>query len=561
MTLFRRRRLLAFATACLLVFQLVLTPVGLSQRRAVQPAPRQRPRLIVGIMIDQFREDYLVRFRDQFVPGGLARLLQDGAFFSNAHYTHVPTYTACGHATFMSGATPAMHGIIGNEWWDRETNKRITSVSDDKVTLLGPGNAGATGSSPRRLLGSTIGDELRLSTGAQSKVIGIALKDRSAILPVGKRPTAAYWFDEKNGGFITSNYYVPDLPDWVKKFSTENKPEAYFGRKWERLLPEAAYARSRPDNAPEEKSAYGNVFPYTINGGETKPGPRFFTQFSLTPFANEFTLAFAKAAIENEGLGADAVPDLLTISLSANDLLGHTFGPYSQEVQDMTLRTDRQLAEFFSYLDRKIGMSNVIIVLSADHGVAPIPEMVAAMGFGGRISLRAVPAEVEKALTSRYGQGEWVKQFVNGNIYLDEGLLESKKIDAKTAESVACEAVEKIQGMAACYKRSDIIIGQLPHNRITDAVVRGFHPARSGNLIVVPEPYWFFGELMGTTHGTPYAYDTHVPVIFLGPGFVRGEYMTESSPADIAPTLARVLDLTPPSTYVGRVLTEALERR
>ncbi len=561
MGMFRRQRLLAVIVSQVLLAQLAFAPVGLAQGRPTAQPARRQIRLVVGIMIDQFRADYLVRFRDQFVPGGLERLLSGGAVFANAHYQHVPTYTACGHAMFMSGSTPSINGIIGNEWFDRELGKRVTSVSDDSVKMLGGTNPQAAGASPAKLLGTTLGDELRLASGGKSKIVGVAFKDRSAILPAGKRPNGAYWFDNKGGSFVSSTYYFPDLPEWVKKFNREVRPDRYFGRKWERLLAEAAYGRSRPDNAPEETSVYGNSFPYTINGGEKSPGTRFYTQFELTPYGNDYTVEFAKAAIENEGLGADSVPDLLTISFSSNDLLGHTYGPYSQEVQDMTLRTDRLLAEFFTYLDRKVGLDNVVIALSADHGVAPIPEMVSPMGFGGRITARAVPTAVTAALTKRFGEGEWVRQFVNGNIYLEESLIDARKLDRKEVELAACAAATKVRGIATCVTRSDLIAGTIPRDRIAASVARGFYPSRNGDIIVVPEPFWFIAEGIATTHGSPYSYDTHVPVIFFGPGFIRGRYTTEISPADIAPTLSALLDLTPPSNNVGRVLNEALAKQ
>ncbi|MEK7833559.1 MAG: alkaline phosphatase family protein, partial [Acidobacteriota bacterium] len=305
----------------------LILPASAQQRRRAASSPK-KVRLVVGIVIDQFRADYLNRFSDLFGEGGFKRLLDGGAVFTNANYIHTPTYTACGHSTLMTGATPSMSGIIGNDWYDRTTGKRVTSVNDDKTKLLG-GREGASGMSPHRLLGSTIGDEMKLATAGQAKVIGLSYKDRSAILPVGKRPDAAYWFDGSTGNFVTSSYYLNDLPEWVKAFNRDQHCSMFFGTKWERLLPESDYARSAPDDAPYEKSPFGTKFPYTLNGGEDKPGTRFITQFEASPMANNHLVSFAKTVIENEKLGADDVTDLLTISFSANDLLGHAFGPYS----------------------------------------------------------------------------------------------------------------------------------------------------------------------------------------------------------------------------------------
>jgi len=531
-----------------------------AQRRAAsgQASQNKRVRLVVGIVIDQFRYDYLTRFADQFSEGGFRRLLRDGAVFSNANYNFSPTYTACGHATFMSGSVPALNGIIGNEWYDREAGRRTTSVSDSKVKLLG-GKEGAPAASPHRLIGSTVGDQLRFNSNGRSKVIGISFKDRSAILPAGKRPNGAYWFDSSTGAFVSSSYYFSDLPDWVKAFNSQNKPDKYFGAKWERLLSESAYSRSLPDDSPYERSSYGNKFPYTINGGEATPGPRFYSQFEVTPFANEYLADFARAAIEGEGLGQDEFTDLLTVSFSANDLLGHAYGPYSQEVQDMTLRTDRILAGLFDYIDKKIGLSNTIIALTADHGVAPIPEHSRALGFGGRVDSRALLNSIEAALSKRFGEDKWILAFVNSNIYFDYSALERRKADLSEVERIAGEAALKAPGVAACFARSQIISGQLPPTVIAQRVASGFYPQRNGDLILVAEPFFLVGDSSTASHGSPYSYDAHVPVIFYGAGIAAGNYTVECSPADIAPTLSFMLDIEPPSSSVGRILSEAIK--
>lgn len=555
------------ATALLSILLLTLhfAPFNANAQGVRRPTPRsaraqQRPvKLVVGIMIDQLRADYLVRFSDQFVDGGFRRLLNRGAVFTNAHYNHTPTYTACGHSIFMSGATPSMSGIIGNEWFDREAGRRVTSVSDTNVKLLG-GKSDSTSASPVKLIGSTLGDEMRMATGGKAKVVGIAFKDRSAILPAGKRPNGAYWFNTTAGNFVSSTYYFPELPAWVQKFNRDVRPDRYFGAKWERMLSPEAYDRSQPDNSPYERSAYGTTFPYTINGGESSPGQKFYSQFEMTPYANEYTIEFAKAAIENEGLGVDDIADLLTISFSPNDLLGHTYGPYSQEVHDMTLRTDRLLAEFFEYLDRRIGLDRVIIALSSDHGVAPIPEHAKAMGYGGRIEIRSTTAAVEDALKKQFGDEKWVRQFANSNIYFDDELIAKNKADREEMEKTACAALMKTPGVGACFTRSEITEGELPKTKIALSVARGFYPARNGDVVVVPQPFYFFSEGLGTTHGTPYSYDTHVPVIFFGAGVAAGRHATEAGPVDIAPTLAALLDVTPPSNSEGRVLEAALRR-
>lgn len=553
------RRRIAVLFCFVLALSNLMLPAAAQQRRRAANAPK-KVRLVVGIVIDQFRADYLNRFSDQFGEGGFKRLLDGGAVFTNANYIHTPTYTACGHATFMTGAPPAMSGIIGNEWYDRTTGRRITSVNDDRTKLIG-GREGASGMSPHRLLASTIGDEMKIATARQAKIVGISYKDRSAILPAGKRPDAAYWFDGSTGNFVSSTFYFNDLPDWVKAFNRDQHCFSYFNKKWEKMLPEADYARSEPDDAPYEKSSFGNRFPYTINGGEQKPGTKFISQFEASPFANDHLVNFAKAAIENEKLGADDVTDLLTISFSANDLLGHAMGPYSQEVQDMTLRTDRTLAELFSYLDKKIGLDQIVITLTADHGVAPVPEQVQKLGYGGRVEAKQINEAVTNALTQRFGEEKWILQTVNGNVYLDEAAIERRKLDAAEIEAVASKAVLKLTGINAVFTRTQILEGNLPDTAIARSVSYGFHPKRNGNLVIVTEPFFFIGESVTTTHGSPYKYDTHVPVIFYGAGIAAGKYPGISSPADIAPTLASLLNLEIPSNSVGRILTEAIKAK
>jgi predicted AlkP superfamily pyrophosphatase or phosphodiesterase len=545
---YRVRRQLVLTLSVILVVSGFLP---LPTTRANQ-APAGRVRLVVGIVIDQFRYDYLVRFQNQFGEGGFKRLLASGAVFTNANYVHTPTYTACGHATFMTGATPAMNGIVGNDWYDRATGKAVTSVTDEQAKLLSGREGGeGVGMSPRQLVGSTVGDEMRLASSGKAKVIGMSYKDRSAILPAGKRPNGAYWFNSSTGSFVSSTYYFNDLPAWVKAFNHDQSPDKFFGRKWDPLLPEGSDQQWSP-----ESSAKG--FPYIVNGGAERPGGKFYDQFQASPFANDHLINFARAAIENEGLGADEITDLLTISFSANDLVGHIFGPYSREVRDMTLRLDRTLSDLFSYLDKKIGLNSVIIALTSDHGVAPVPEQVAANGYGGRVDAASIPNAIATGLNKRFGEEKWVVSFVNGNVYLDEGAIARRKLDLAEVESVASEAAMRVPGLAFAITATQIRNGWLKNNPIVTSVANGFFPGRSGNLIIVPRPFFIIGSLVAN-HGTPYSYDTHVPVILYGPGIAAGNYRSGSSPADIAPTLSSLLGIERPSNAVGRILTEAIK--
>lgn len=544
--------------AIFLGFTLSLTPLasGFSQRSRKE-SPR-RVRLVLGIVIDQFRYDYMTRFEDLFGEGGFRRLLQQGAVFTNANYSYIPTYTACAHATFMSGSLPSLHGIVGNEWFNRTTDRDVTSVSDDTVKMLG--GQGMEPASPSRLIGSTLGDQLKLTNRGKSKVVGIALKDRSAILPAGKKPNGAYWFDTSNGVFVSSTYYFSDLPQWVKRFNQMHRADKYFGIRWERLRPKAAYERSQPDDSPYEESPWGNRFPYTINGGESTPGKRFYDQFDETPFANEYTAEFAKAAIEGEGLGQDDDTDLLTVSFSANDHLGHRFGPYSQEVEDMTLRTDRILADLFSYVEKTIGLANTIVVLTADHGVAPVPEHANDLRLGGgRIAFSKITEAIQSVLSDRFGAEPWVRRAVNNNIYFDYNVISRKRADRSEVERLACEAALKLEAVAHCFTRSQLLSGSLPPGSVSSHALNGFSAERNGDVIIALKPFYMFRTDSGTTHGSSYSYDTHVPVIFWGRRIAAGSYSKAIDPADIAPTLAALLNLEPPSNSVGRILAEAIK--
>lgn len=556
----RLRQSLSIIVCLFLLFSVFisLSDAQAQQRRRGADAAPAKARLVVAITIDQFRFDYLRRFEDLYGEGGFKRLLKGGAVFTQANYIHVPTVTACGHATFLTGTTPAYNGIIGNDWYDRETGTRVTSVTDRSVKGLGSRD-GAGGASPVRLIGTTVGDEMKLASGGVAKVVGVSIKDRGAILPAGKRPDGAYWYNAATGNLISSTYYFNDLPEWVKAFNRDQRPDRFFGKRWEKLLPEAAYQRSGPDDAAFEKSPVGNKFPYTITGGEEAPGPRFYSLFQSTPFANDYLVDFAKAAIEGEKLGTDDVADLLAISFSSNDMVGHNYGPYSHEVQDISLRTDRALAELFSYLDRRIGLDRTIIVLTADHGVGPAPEQVEAMGYGGRLEAKELREAVETALDQRFGQEKWVLADTNYNVYLDEKVVEKLKLSIEEVENVAAQALLGKRGIAECFTRSQILSGRLPQTMVATRVASGYNPHRNGNLVIVVEPFYLIGEGAVASHGTPYGYDAHVPVLFHGMGIVAGEYHQDCSPADIAPTLAALLKIEPPSNSIGRVLAEAIK--
>lgn len=568
----------------LLIVALLTFSNASAQQRATQ-ASYKRPRLVLLIVVDQFRYDYLERFGDLFGPNGFRRLMRDGALWTQANYDHFPTYTAPGHGTMMTGAYPAESGIIGNEWIDRASGKRISSVSDDTVKLLGSGDPKESAASPHRLLSSTVGDELRLVTNDRSKVIGISVKDRSAILPAGRHANAAYWLSN-TGTMASSTYYFNQLPAWVTAFNSTKPADKYFGAKWDRLLPESEYVkRAGPDSPPWEpvSSTWGgntNTFPRTITGGAKEPDQAFYNLLDYTPFSSDLLVSFAQEAIVNEQLGQDDDADVLTVSFSANDYVGHRYGPYSQEAMDVTLRVDRQIATLLDFVQARVGLSNTLIAFTADHGVSPIPEHAAALGLGGaRVKTPDILAAIHAAMSARYNpQGkspdpsadyilkyDWwgvvTEAFINGNIYFNYEALKRDNVDLEEISKVVAAAALKIPGVARSFTRAQLLRGE---TSITDPierrVIHGFYPKRSGDVVMIAQPYIYLGDTIVATHGSPYSYDTHVPVMIMGAGITPGRYLEPASPADIAPTLSALMRITKPSSATGRVLTEAIRK-
>jgi hypothetical protein len=489
----------------------------------ITAAPK-KPKLVVMIVVDQFRYDYLTRFRMEY-HGGLDQLLTHGAVFTNARYIHFPTVTAVGHSTVLSGATPAMSGIIANDWFDREEGKTVTSVSDTATKLLGGGNG--TGSSPRRMLADTVGDELKMADDNKSKVIGISLKDRASILPAGHMANGAYWFDAKTGNFVSSTYYFADLPDWVKSFNGARPADQYHGATWlTKVMPAG--------------------------------GPTLYSAIDASPFANQMIEQMAEAAIQNEQLGQRDVTDLLAVSFSANDYVGHSAGPDSPEVHDMGVQTDKMLEQFFRAIDTKVGLDNTIIVITGDHGVDPLPEVNAQRKMpGGRLPLGIVSKTVEAALVKKFGDGEWIVSNAEHSIYLNLDLIGQKKLDAGEVNRVAAEAARGIPHVFRVYTREQLIAGDAFPDEVGKRVLNGYFPRRGADVEVLLDPYWIFTQ-SGATHGSPFGYDNHVPVIFMGPGIREGRYNNTIAVNDIASTLATILDVETPSGSVGRVLTEML---
>jgi predicted AlkP superfamily pyrophosphatase or phosphodiesterase len=492
-------------------------------------AETRKPKLIVTIVVDQFRYDYLTRFRAAY-NAGIEDLLTKGAVFTNAQYIHFPTVTAVGHSTVLSGATPAMSGIIGNEWWDREikeTDKQVTSVSDPGEKLLG---AEGQSSSPKRLLVSSLGDEMHVAV-PQTFVLSVSLKDRAAILPGGRSANAAYWFDNKSGGFVSSTYYFKDLPGWAKDFNQSRPADKYAGVEW---MGKKFAARGEELNA----------------------------SLAASPWGNELIEAFVERAVESEKIGQRGVTDLLAVSFSSNDYVGHAVGPDDPQVQDMATRTDMLLGKFFSFLDKQVGMKDVLVVFTADHGVAPLPEVNAQRKMpGGRYANGLIENTVQAALEQKFGTGKWVSRTLEGGgmIYLDLGLIKDRGLSRTAVTEAAAEAIRAVPHIFRVFTREQLMNGRVDSDAVGMRVKNGYYPARGADLTIIQEPYWLFGA-KGTSHGTPFGYDTHVPVIFMGPGIKPGKYYETIAVNDIAPTLATIMEVEIPSGSVGRVLAEIFNK-
>jgi predicted AlkP superfamily pyrophosphatase or phosphodiesterase len=520
---------------CLVIGTLVALPAA---QPAQTPAARDL-RLVLLIAVDQFRYDYLTRFRGDYTDG-LKRLLTEGAVFTDASLEHYPTVTAVGHATMLTGATPSVSGIIGNDWFDRTTRASVTSVSDPTVSQLG--GSGTSGASPRRLLVSTVGDEIKMSSRAPKgapnapRVIGMSLKDRSAILPGGHSADASYWWDTKSGNFVTSTYYVKELPPWVKAFNDQKTPDTFAGRAWTLIAKPAAPVKQLP---PDRTAAlYDGIY--------------------ASPFGNELLESFADAALTAEQLGQRGVTDLLSVSFSSNDSVGHSLGPDSPEVRDIAIKTDRAIGRLLSRVDRLVGLQHVLVALTADHGVAPVPEVARQMGLNaGRMTSNELFGPIQQALEAKYGPGKWVASTAGSSPYLDYDLIAKVKADPAEVRQAAAAAAMAVPHVARVYSRYQLQRGEVSNDRVGQRVLRGFNPQRSGDLEILLEPYWM-RQATGTTHGTPYNYDSHIPLILMGSRIKPGEYSDHVALNDLAPTLATIAGVEIPGGSSGRVLTEAL---
>jgi predicted AlkP superfamily pyrophosphatase or phosphodiesterase len=508
-------------------------------RLAPASAYNGRPKLIVIVVIDQFRGDYLERYRDEFGEGGFRLLLDHGANFSNCNYDYANPSTAPGHATLLTGAYTDGHGIQANQWWDPQKKRRVTSVEDDATKLVGI-NGDAIGSSPHNLLADTLGDELKLATQGKSRVFGVSLKDRASVLPAGYSGDGAYWIDQETGGWITSNYYRSDLPKWVQDFNDSRRKDKYLNREWKDNSG-AVLRTTNPDLVKGNASGY-------------------FVLLGSTPFANDYEFDFARELVTYEKLGSGPATDLLVVSLSANDILGHQAGPDSPEMHAMALALDRQLAGFFDFLGHQVGLANVWIALSADHGISPLPPAANKLHIpAANLSSKKLRALVNDILSAQLSPGHpanYVRDFDYPLMWVNEEVFTAAKIKETDAEHDVGEALKQI-GLRGYYTRSQLAKGDVPNTPTGLQYAHSYSPLGGWYVLGVPPPF-FLGIESGTEHVSPYNYDTHVPLAFYGVPFQPGTYRTHAEPVDLAVTLASLLGINAPTHAIGRVLTEAL---
>lgn len=517
-----------------------------------------RPALVVGIVVDQMRYDFLYRYYDKYGEKGIKRMLKEGFSCENLHFDYLPTYTGPGHASIYTGTTPALHGIAGNDWYERNIGRQLYCVQDDKVVTVGGGEK-AGKMSPANLQSTTIGDQLRLAFNQRSKVVAVALKDRASILPGGFNPNGAYWYDSETGNFITSTYYTAALPEWVKAFNNRKLSEQYRKQTWNTLLPITQYTESTADNQTWEGELWPGkapVFPYSLAAA----GDKGFDIITKTPFGNTLTTEMAKAAVQGEQLGKDAYPDLLAVSYSSTDIIGHIFGPQSIEVEDTYLRFDRELSDLLDFLDKEVGVGKYVAFLTADHGVMDVPAYSASLKIPSRLVNRErIQDELKQALEQRFARNDLIEYIINMQVYWHEKNLAAAGITKKQVTAVAQEVLSKNEDILAVVDVSPGA-GPYPLAYLNEKISKGIYPRRSGDLLIVLKPGVLEGaRTKGTSHGSPFEYDTHVPLLWYGWQIQQGSTFMRCNISDIASTVAALLKIQPPNANIGNPIALPLK--
>lgn len=528
---------------------------------ATASAQVERPKLVVGLMIDQMRYDYLYRFADRYSSDGFNRLLREGFSCENTLIPYIPTYTAIGHSTVYTGSVPSIHGIAGNDWIVQSTGQAMYCTEDNNVE--GVGASGKEGrQSPRNLLASTITDELKLATNFRSKVIGIAIKDRGGILPAGHFADGAYWFDAKSGNWITSTFYMNQLPIWVNKFNGKRLAEKYLKQDWNTLYPIQTYLNSIDDDNIYEGKWAGETSPtFPRKTGELMKDAGLEI-IKTTPQGNTFTLDFAKAAIENENLGRNPanLPDFLCVSLSATDYVGHRYSLSAVEIEDTYLRLDRDIADFLKYLDKTVGKGNYTFFLTSDHAASYNPLYYTdEKGNGGYLFLRQIQREIDQELTSKFGHKGLVKSLINYQVHLNYALIDSLQLDDQKIKNAIVKNLKKQDGIAYVVDMENAENMFIPAP-LREKIINGYNRKNSGVIQIIAEPQWYSGtpRATGTTHGVWSPYDSHIPLVFMGWGIKPGVSNKEVYSIDIAPTLASLLHVMEPNGSIGKPIMEVL---
>lgn len=540
------------------IWHLVLLSAFVGNAQLLKTTPKAseatKPKLVIGIVIDQMRMEYLYRFSSDFSENGFKRIMNGGFVFHNAHYNYMPTYTAPGHASVYTGTTPATHGIVGNEWFSRSKGKDVYCTDDASVKLVGYGDPKEGEMSPKNLLSTTITDELKLGTNFKGKVIGMSLKDRGAILPAGHFADWAFWYS-KTGNFISSSFYGEKLPDWVTQFNNEKKYMDYITQGWNLSRPISTYNESDADDSPYETKLYGvekPVFPYNLKAMYDKNDAGILR---ATPFGNDLLADFAIRAIEKESLGKDDITDFLTVSFSSTDYVGHYMGPRSMELQDTYLRLDQTLANFLMYLDLNVGKNNYVLFVTADHACAENGRFLHNSKYNvNNIESREIEKAIKKFSTDTYGD-DLVLDYSNFNLYFDKKKLAEKGLElAKIKESF--KAFLKTQEQVKRVYSEEEILANSGVDYYLNMIAKGYDANEDGDLVILDKPGYIEYGAVGTSHGTPYAYDTHAPLLFYGWGIPKGESHDKKLITQIAPTMAQKLKITFPNGTEGEVLEE-----
>jgi predicted AlkP superfamily pyrophosphatase or phosphodiesterase len=518
------------------------------------PATVARPKLVIGLVIDQMRWDYLYRYYDRYSKGGFKRLINEGFSAENTFIPYTPTYTACGHASIYTGSVPAINGIIGNNWYDPELGRDVYCAEDKSVKTVGSSTR-AGEMSPKNMLVTTIGDELRLATNFKSKVIGISIKDRGSILPAGHSANAAYWYDGGTGDWITSTYYMQTLPTWLSDYNKKKIANDFYAKNWNTLYPISTYTQSTADDKPYEgkfKDEEKPTFPHKLDSFIGKN----YGAISSTPFGNTMTLDLSKLAIQNEKLGQTGNTDFLAISCSSTDYVGHQFGPNSIEAEDTYLRLDKDLEEFFTYLDKTIGKGNYLFFLSADHAVAHVPGFMAENKLpSGTVSNSALRKGIDTIMNKKFNLSKSVITVTNNQIYFDHSVIDNQKVDFKEIKQATIDYLRKQNGILDAVDLQILNTATIPEE-IRKAITYGYNARRSGDVYFISKSNWFDGGSTGTTHGAWYPYDSHIPLVFMGWNVKPGKTNKTYYMSDIASTLAAILHIQMPSGSIGNPIIE-----